>query len=300
MCRCMAVLIALGCWALGGCLSWDKEHTIARSYGPPLAGVAGEDVVYLDVAVIERTFGDAFLNGELWSKTDEEVIRSEDEQSVGLERKAALEQNGFRVGQVGGLLPSKLQDLLTSPRCCQTRRIQKHAGSESTLACGSPWPHCRCRVVHEGSSTTVKVDRAQCELAVVPTLAGDGRIRLHFTPRLKHGDLKTAFVPMLDADGQRHWGRQEHQGEEVYPWLSWTLTVASNEYIVLGARAENGDTLGEHFFLTREEDHPIVQRLLVLRATHVPTPVGPVEASLGPCPPLALRAGLITARGSSE
>lgn len=300
MCRWLAVLIALGCAAVAGCLSGHKEHTTARSYGPPLAGVVGEDVVYVDVAIIERTFGDAFLNSELWSETDEESIRVEEEQAAGLERKIALEQNGFRVGQISGLLPSKLQDLLTSTRCCQTRRIQKHAGSETTLACGSIWPHCRCRVVYDDGSGTLDLHKAQCELAVVPALAGDGRIRLRFTPRIKHGDIHASFVPMLDADGQRHWGQREHQAEEVYPWLSWTLTVAPNEYVVLGALVENGDTLGEHFFLTREEDHPIVQRLLVLRAAHVPTPAGPIEANLGPCPPLALRAGLITTRGSSE
>ena len=135
MCRWLAVLIVLGCGALGGCLSGNKEHTTARSYSPLMASVAGEDVVYLDVAIIEQTFGDAFLNRELWSETDEEAIHVEGEQVVGLERKTALEQNGFRVGQVGGLLPSKLQDLLTSPRCCQTRRIQKHAGNDITLAC---------------------------------------------------------------------------------------------------------------------------------------------------------------------
>lgn len=146
----------------------------------------------------------------------------------------------------------------------------------------------------------MEVDKGHCELEVVPALADEGRIRLHFTPRLKHGDAEVAFLPMVDADGQRHWGRQEHQAEQIYPWLSWTLTVAPNEYVVLGALLENGETLGEHFFLTREEDQPIVQRLLVLRAAHVPTPAGPIEASLGPCPPLALRAGLITARGSSE
>lgn len=300
MCRCWTMLIALGCAALAGCFSGNKDRDTARSYGPPMAGVVGEDVVYVDVAVIERTYGDAFLNHELWTEADEEVVRVEDEPTVSLERKTALEKNGFRIGQVGGLLPSKLQNLLTSRRSCRTRRFQLHADSETTLSCGPPWPHCRCRLVHDGRATAVNLDKAQCELAVVPSLADKEEIRLHFTPRIKHGELTAAFVPVRDADGPLRWGRQEQQKEEVYPWLSWTLTVASNEYVVVGALLENGDTLGEQFFLTREEGQPIVQRLLVLRARHVPTPAGPVEAFLGPCPPLALRAGLIAARGKSE
>jgi hypothetical protein len=294
MCRWLALWIALGCAALGGCFSANKERTTARSYGPPLAGVIGDDVVYVDVAIIERTLGDSFLNRELWSEADEEVVHVDSEPSVNLERKTALQKNGFRIGQVGGLLPSRLQDLLTSERSCQTRRIQLHAGHETILSCGPIWPQCRYRLVHDDRPETVELDKAQCKLKVVPSLAGEGRLRLHFMPRIKHGEMKPAIVPILDTDGQRRWDRQENQAEEVYPWLDWTLTLVPNEYVVVGALLGTGEALGEQFFLTREDDHPIVQRLLVLRATHVPTPV---QEDLGRCPPLALRAGMSTIRG---
>jgi hypothetical protein len=297
MCRWLAVLIILAAGALGGCFSGNKDRSTARSSGPPMAGVVGEDVVYLDVAVIERTLGDAFLNNQLWSEADEEVIHIENEPAASLERKRALEKNGFRIGQIGGMLPSKLHDLLTSERSCQTRRIELHADHETVLPCGPPWPQCRYRLIRDDRSATVELDQARCELEVVPSLADEGRIRLRFTPRVKHGEVKSAFVPIRDADGQLRWDRHEDQTEEAYPWLGWTLTLVPNEYVVLGALVADGDTLGEQFFLTREEDHPIVQRLLVLRATHVPTPV---HEKLGRCAPLALRASLITARGRGE
>jgi hypothetical protein len=297
MCRWLAVLIVLAAGALGGCFSGNKDRSTARPSGPPMAGVIGEDVVYVDVAVIERTLGDAFLNHELWNEADEEVVHIDCEPAVSLELKRALEKNGFRVGQIGGLLPSKLHDLLTSERSCQTRRIELHADHETVLSCGPPWPQCRYRLLRDDRSTTVELDKARCELEVVPSLAHEGRIRLRFTPRVKHGEVKSAFVPIRDADGQLHWDRQEDQAEEIFPWLCWTLTLVSNEYVVIGALVENGDTLGEQFFLTREDDHPIVQRLLVLRATHVPTPV---RENLGRSAPIALRAGLITARGRGE
>jgi hypothetical protein len=296
----MAVVVAVSCAALGGCLSGHTEHTTARLHGPPMAGVVGDDVVYLDFAVLEKPLGDTFFNRELWSETDEEVIRADGEQAVSLERKMALEKNGFRIGQIGGMLPTKLQDLLDSPRSCQARRIQLHAGHETILPLGSPWEHCSCRLARDEELTEVSLDKAQCLLEVVPTLADEGHIRLRFTPRIKHGEAATGFQPVRDADGQMHWGRQEVQSEEVYPWLSWTLTVVPNEYVVLGAFVYNGESLGEQFFLTREENRPIVQRLLVLRAAHVPTPAGPMDDSLGRSPPLALRASLITARGRGE
>jgi hypothetical protein len=298
--RCMAVLIALGCAALSGCLADDKGRTTVRSHSPPMPGVVGEDVVYLDFAVVERTLGDTFLTRELWSEADEEVVRVEDEPAASLERKKVLENNGFHVGQVGGMVPTKLQDALDAQKGCEKRQIQLHAGHETILACGSPWPHCRCRLVRGETLSPTEFDKAQCELMVVPTLADEGRVRLRFTPRVKHGEVQQTFLSVCEADGQRHWDRQEHASEEIYPWLSWTLTVAPDEYIVLGALLDRGETLGEHFFLTREEDRPIVQRLLVLRAVHVPTPINPLETSFGPCPPLALRAGMIAARGTSE
>lgn len=297
MCRWLAVLLTLAAGTLGGCFSANKDRSSAQSSGPPMAGVTGDDVIYLDVAVIERTLGDAFLNSELWTEADEEVIHVEGESGVCLERKTALEKNGLRVGQVGGLLPSKLHDLLTSERSCQTRRIQLHAGHETILSCGPPWPNCRFRILHDGRSATAEMEKAQCELEVVPTLADEGHIHLRFTPHLKHGEMKTAFIPVRDADGQFHWGRAENQAEELYSWLSWTMTIVSNEYVVLGAVVDNGETLGEHFFLTCQDEHPIVQRLLVLRATHVPTPT---YEQLGRCEPLAVRASLLTARGKSE
>ncbi|HTU93997.1 MAG TPA: hypothetical protein VMF69_28210 [Gemmataceae bacterium] len=297
MCRWLAVLLTLTVAALGGCVSGNKDRSTARSSGPPMTGVVGDDVIYVDVAVIERTFGDAFLNQELWTEADEEIVYVEGEPAVSLERRRALEKNGFRVGQVGGLLPSKLQDLLTSQRSCQARRTQLHAGHETVLSCGPPWPQCRYRLVHDDRSATVEMDQAQCELKVVPSLADEGHIRLRFTPLLKHGETKTAFVPVHDADGQFHWGRAENQTEEEYPWLDWTLTVVPNEYVVVGAYVDKGDTLGEQFFLTREEGHPWIQRLLVLRATHMPTPA---NENVGRCPPLALRASLLTVRGRSE
>jgi hypothetical protein len=297
MCRWLAVLLVLATGALGGCFSGNKDRSTARTSGPPMAGVVGEDVVYLDVAVIERTLGDPFLNHELWNEADEEVVHIDGEPAVSLERKTALEKNGFRIGQVGGLLPTKLHDLLISERSCQARRIELHAGHETVLSCGPPWPQCHYRLIHDDRSTTLSLEKARCELEVEPTLADEGRIRLRFTPRIKHGKVKAAFVPICESDGQRRWDRQEDQTEEVYAWLAWTLTLVPNEYVVVGSLVENGDTLGEQFFLTREEDHPILQRLLVLRATHVPTPA---HENLGRCPPIALRASLITARGRGE
>jgi hypothetical protein len=291
---------ALVCTALSGCLWGRREAADVCSRGAAMAGVVGEDVVYLDYAVIERTLGESYLTRELWKETDEEIVRVEGDPAASLERKTQLTNNGFRVGQISGLMPTKLHDALDSQRGCEKRQIQMHAGRETVVTCGSPWSQCRCRLNRGERIVTADFQKAQCQLVIEPTLAEEGHIRLHFTPQIHYGENHADFRSVRDADGLLHWERQEHTSEEVYSWLSWTLTVAPDEFVVIGTVFDRGDSLGEHFFLTCEEDQPIVQRLLVVRAAHVPTPTSPNEQNLGRCPPLALRAGMKTARGRGE
>ena len=42
-----------------------------------LAGLVGDDVIFLDVAVIEQPLGDAFVNHDLWAEADEQIIRAD-------------------------------------------------------------------------------------------------------------------------------------------------------------------------------------------------------------------------------
>src|SRR5947208_2685557 len=60
----------------------------------PFRGPAATDMIQVELSLLERPPDDPFINHELWTLADEQV--------VSLERKAALDENGFRVGQVGG------------------------------------------------------------------------------------------------------------------------------------------------------------------------------------------------------
>ena len=74
------LVIALGCTAGPPIKSTSWLH--------PFAAPSGPDVIAMDVSVIERPLGDRYLNDELWSLADEQVIP--------LERKA-LEVLGPRM-----------------------------------------------------------------------------------------------------------------------------------------------------------------------------------------------------------
>jgi hypothetical protein len=219
----------------------------------------------MEVALLERRVGDPYLNEGLW--------RLADEGGLDFERKAVLEDNGFRVGQVGGVT-DELLTLLTSERSCANPRLMAlRAGGSKELVLGPVLASCRFRMPHDGDMENVTREQAQMAVAVVPTLTADGRISLHFTPLIHHGAQEP--VPMLAPDRSGHI-LQWQQPTDRYTALSWDITVGANEYVVVGARSDRPQSLGYQAFVRAEETPPL-QRLLVIRANRN-APAPPDEA----------------------
>jgi hypothetical protein len=258
------------------------------------ASPSGPDIVQMDVALVERPPGDAYLNRDLWAFADEQV--------VAVEGRALLEDNGFRVGQIGGITPAGLQTLLTSERSCASpHRLQMHAGNATPLGLGPPALACRFQVQQGSEHVPVTFERAQCMLEVVPALAADGRTRLHFVPVVQHGDAKLLPRPTPDHTGML---LQQARPTERYADFGWDVTLAPNEYVVIGARLDRPDTLGQACFL-RSDEQPPVQRLLVIRTGQATLPddaQAPATAE-NPAgvwsPPLASQAAWSVVRGVS-
>jgi hypothetical protein len=255
-----------------------------------LGGPQGADLVVMDVAVLERPAGDRYLNGALWSTIDE--------QSVDLERRALLEDNGLRVGQLGGMLPAGLQSLLTTDRGDADRhRVWKHSGTGKLVALGGVHPKMQFQLLADGKPTPVALENAQWQLQVVPTLLADGRVKLTITPQAEHG--RRGLLPQAGEDG---FSLQGQRPTERYAALTWDVTLAAQEYVVVGTRFDQPGTLGHACFVDTDVARP-VQRLLVIRANRGgdaagPTPAGAEAAAPGEAPPLALRAARTTVRGS--
>ncbi len=257
----------------------------------PFHGPTGSDVVLLDVALLEGPLGDQAINHDLWAKADE--------QGTALEGKSILEDNGFRVGQVGGMIPAELQTLLTSERSCvNPRRIQLHANNPTTLALGPPLSQCGFQLHQEGQSKPVALDQAQCSLSVLPTLTRDGHTRLQFTPIIQTGPALLMPGPNKDRSG---WIWNEQRPTQRYSFLSWEVTLAPNEYVLVGARFDRPQTLGFKCFVRADEPAP-VQRLLVIRTTRsssetetASSPSGD-DSSFHRSPPLALQAAWTSGR----
>src|SRR5262249_22039691 len=157
-----------------------------------------------------------------------------------------LEQNGFRVGQIGGVTPAGLQALIQSKQsCADPRRIQQHAGKPTRLTLGPALPRCRFQAWLGDLPMEADLEQAECTLLVVPTLTPDGRTRLRFPPEVQHGQAAVLPHPTQDRTA---WMFQKQQPTESYPTLNWEVTLAPNEYVVMGGRFDRPDTLGHQAF----------------------------------------------------
>jgi hypothetical protein len=254
----------------------------------------GKDLIRLDVALVEGPVGDRFLGQEIWRLADDQV--------VSLESRARIEDNGFRVAQIGGMTPPELQQRLISKRSCpDPRRREVLAGKPASILLGTLRTHCAFEIHQEGDSFPVSLEQAQCLLVVVASKTADGKTRLQFVPQIQNGPAQTTFGPAADRSG---WLLQEERSVQKYDSLGWEVTVEPNEYVIVGGRADRPGTLGHECFL-RADEGSAKQNLLVLRAVSG----GAVnEAAEQPSPsiaraiPLALQAAWPTkpALGASD
>jgi len=292
-----ALLFGLLVCLLAGCATGKPTRFISWLGHAPFQGPTGPDVIRMDVALIERPADDAYLSWEVWRLADEQV--------VSLERRAILEESGFRVGLLSGLKPAGLQTLLSSETsCANPRRFFLHAGKAATLALGPARARCRFQLPQEGQSGFVSFEQATSFLDVVPSLSGGGQIRLRFTPQIQHGEPMLAAHAAEDNSG---FMLQSERPTKSYAALAWEVALAPNQYLIVGARLDRRESLGYQSFL-RQDEAVAVQRLLVIRAAHA-SPAGSEgdsldseenEARLGRTPPLVLQASWTTARGSAN
>jgi hypothetical protein len=253
----------------------------------PFAGPAGSNVVALEVATIERPIGEKYINRDLWDNADEQVLSPE--------VKVALEDNGLRVGQIGGLVPPGLQELLTSERSNGNgRQFQRRSGNSANLPLGGLRPEMTFRIVRDGKPESVTLGQAQCSFEVTPALQPDGKVRLTFLPQIQHGEKRgwTPTAMALPGQGQRPM--------ETYASLKFELTVSMNEYVVVGTRFDKPDSIGFRLFVETGESRS-VQRLFAIRAGKVGPATPAFEAPTATDrsdtpPPLAAQAAGTTIR----
>ena len=291
-----ALLLLLLAGLLSGCLSEQPLRSTSlweHFRGSP--GPTGPDVVQMEVDLIERPLHNAYLNQGLWQAADEQVVN--------LDRKVGLQQNGFQVGQLSGIIPQELQNLIRSERSCANPRLLVfHAADARSIVLGPSMPSCSFQMEREGEGESVELEQAQCSLLVLPTLTEDGRTCLRFTPQIKHGRPSMVFRPASDG---RELSMQEERPTETYSSLSWEVTLAANEYVLVGGRMDRPQTIGHECFIRPGEENG-VQRLLAIRVSRSSPGVVPnghmttaTSQTTQRAPSLALQASMTSAHGTS-
>jgi hypothetical protein len=226
---------------------------------PRAAAPEEAEALYLDVALIEVRPGDPFVNEGLWQLGDE--------QCVALDVKPALEENGLRVCQVGGLLPERLQALLSARRSCPSpRRLRAELDQPTPVQIGPKHPRLAFRVRAGGAEREVKLADARCVFEVVPSLGEDGTPRLRVLPRIQHGQPRRLPRVERETGGSLRWSMEAREPIEDFPELRWDVPAGPGEYLVVGARADREGTFGPALFLGEEGGEPR-QRMLVMRLT---------------------------------
>jgi hypothetical protein len=225
----------------------------------PFRGPTGADVVQLEWGLIERPVGDRYLNEDVWTLANEQVIP--------LDRKDELETNGLRIASIGGLLPAEFLELVRSERSNPApQRKQVRSGHPTLLALGPIREKCSLAtppgIYIMGGFWPGLLYDAQLGIAVTPSLADDNKVRLSFTPQIEHGELKMSIRPAADGSG---WTNTPQRITDKYGALSWDVTLAPNDYLLVGCWFKSANCFGKEAFVRVDEPRP-VQRLLVIRA----------------------------------
>jgi hypothetical protein len=270
-------LLGLAVLALAGCLFRRDVH--APSWMKPFAGPAGSDVIVMDVAVLEVPVGDPYVNSELWSAADDQVVAPE--------IRKRLEENGLRVAKVCGRPPDGLLGLLTSERSNRNaRQARKRSGDPYSVAIGPQRETLRYQP--DGAGEANLFEQASCFLQITPQLGKDGKVQMQLVPQVQHADRKHGMLSPTIA-----MVLQTQRSTESFAPLRLDVPIGLNEYILVGAYFDRRESLGFQFFVTGTGERP-VQRLLAIRAARMgqaAEPGAPLAAELAPPSTPAIRAG---------
>ncbi len=241
------------CAAATGCLTQGNRPagvSVARSLAPaPMEGI------YLETVLLERPLGDSFLDRELWDVS----------LPVGSpETRVLLTENGMRAAVLAGNPPQKFQTMLESEsEAISSRGLTFATRKEEVLPTSGPHASCEFGFLADlaGKRIPVKLEQARCGIQVRPEGAS-GRVKITCEPQIQFGKRRDLFRPSEDHTG---WVKIEEVPLARYSSLTFETTLGRNEFLLVGWRADQPNTLGETLFSVSADGRPR-QRVLVIRA----------------------------------
>ncbi len=251
--------------------------------------------VALDVFFVRFPFGELEPNGALWADVDEMHLPAEVRQR--------LARNGFRVGLVGGQVPTSLSKLLElkdkpAPRCRslenrivdlehEPRVVRRHmelrAGVRTEVIASDVQEETPVLLCGSTGVEGESFRSAQAVLAIKAYPERDGRVRVKLVPEIHHGESKLRYVGMQGALRIEP-GRAKRAFEE----MTIEALLAPGQILLVSTLLDRPSTLGHRFFAENADGH-VEQKLLVLRLAQTqhdelfePADVLPLDALVEP------------------
>ncbi len=253
-----------------GCLergSWNpfQDHAPvasavkARSLSPVSPITEG---LYVECVLLERPAGDEQLDRDLWASALP---------SLPPQISALLQENGLRVAVLSGTLPAAFQKLLDS----ESDTVNPHGltfatRKEAVIPTADPHDPCEFEVLTDfaSSRSRVKLSQPSAGVMVRPESRPDGRIKLWCEPQIQHGVHVETLRPTADGTG---FVMQAEVPVASYSSLGFEVSLAPNDYLLIGWPASAAHTLGSVLFAVEANNLPR-QRVLVIRAGHLGQP----------------------------
>ncbi|NBO93078.1 MAG: hypothetical protein EBV06_12330 [Planctomycetia bacterium] len=282
-----AVSLALVAGVTAGCLPDVRQPTAPLESSLHRSREIERDLIFIDSAIIERPANDDFCNRELWDSCNE--------QSIGLERAALLEENGLRVARISAPLPSRLQVLLNSRRNTIGPRRQRARPDQSVSVAVGPRRPKMVLSLRGSDSRDLDLTDAQAHIEVTPSLDED-RLQLRITPQIRHGQPRARPRVEETPDGPLRWALDTREPVESLDEFTLDLPMEPGEYLLIGSRGNGPRTVGPAIFAYQGDGVP-VQQLLIIRALPVGQGNNADDVDQRTAP-LALQAGYSSARAS--
>lgn len=211
------------------------------------------DTIRLDVAIADRPAADLLLK-LLWDDVDEIGV-------LDVDRKRALNSNGFRAGVAGSAVPSALQTILAEAAAEISAIGQIPIGNtqsdlpgssqvtlfngQDTLFAVSDSAVDELRFVGAGEDPNAEPRQflnAKCVIRLTAEKMQDGWVKVRLLPEIHHG--ANADRPVV-ADGALQY-RKTQMVEPLYEY-QFDITLNPGELAVIGTADASEDCLGRQF-----------------------------------------------------
>lgn len=223
----------------------------------------GRDRIQVEVMFVERHVDDPLLGDDLWKHVGQVG-------AVTARTRAALEQNGLRIGHIGSVPPPALETLLNlqSPFAAdagngggiQGRRISLRSGGETEIQTTGMIERAEIALHTSHGPEVETFEQARCLFRVKAERREDGWATLEFTPEIHHGSQRLRHVATPGS-----W--QLRTAQEVQPLFQQRFSVTLNigEMALVTAAPDSANVVGRSFFIGTGADGQEIQRLLIVR-----------------------------------